>query len=528
MRKMKSIVLTLAVLIGMSSEIFSQSSINNISFNRTASKGEIVENNKIVGYYYFAFKDKADKKNNIYEVNIFDDNYNKVKSFEITRPKRSLLLEMVFNGEVFLLHFLDKKGYEFVTFDKNGKMLGSSLVPKKEIAKIEMQMIQLNINSGSENLTIFSNGSEGFVRANPSKTKYTGFQVVGYDNYAKPTWKYLSDPNSSQLEYAGITDIAGGIVSLSITKKKNKMTQVINMFSLILDSESGEKIVEMELGNNEKGRLSLLKSFVNVAEKKILLVGEYYAPKDDIIKDKSEGLFLKELSMKGKEVTMKKYGWKTDIAKFNQKNLDEEDKKDTEKSFRIFFHDVVFTKDGHLFLVGEQFKKQISAGGVALKAVGTLTGNSSNASAFEVRVANMAVIELDKDYKLVAFDLIQKKKSSVLLPNGAGFMSTQALGYYIKSTGQFDYSFTSKDVDNDKFSVVYNDLDRKETKDAKRSDTMLGVISINGTERKNERVPINSDARTYSIQAAKPGYIAIIEIFRKEKRVDFRMEQIAY
>ena len=71
-----------------------------------------------------------------YEIEMFDDNYNPSSKFEIVRPKNSILLEMVYNGSVFMLHFYDSKtGYEFVTFDRSGEMIGSKSISKDEISK---------------------------------------------------------------------------------------------------------------------------------------------------------------------------------------------------------------------------------------------------------------------------------------------------------------------------------------------------------------------------------------------------------
>jgi hypothetical protein len=524
MKKIKSLLFVLSVL--FVSQSIAQSTINNVrGLSTRNSKGTILENKKIVGYYFFYFKDRADKKNNAYEIAIFDDNYNKVSSFEIVRPAKTALVEMVFNGKVFMLHFFDKKGYEFVTFDKSGKQTGSSFIVKKEISKFDLLKVSNNIKTATDNVSIFPNGEDGFIRSTFNKNKKTGYEIVAYDNDAKVMWRYGSKIDSPVYEFSDIVDVSENVVCISVTKKKSQLTKEINMFCLLLSADSGQKLAELELGNDAKGRQSLLKAFINTAEQKVVLIGEYFAPKDDIIKDKSVGLFLRELTLEGEELKTNNYSWKVDVAKFKQDNLDDEDKKDAEKSFRIFFHDVVYTKEGHLFLIGEQFKKQVSAGGVAMKV---LAGNDANVSSFEIRVANMVVVEFDKDKKMVDFDLIQKRKSSVLLPAGFGYSSTQVLGYYVKSQGQFDYSFTSRDAEKDKFAVVYNDLDRKETKGSERSDLILGVMSISGTERKNERIPINSEFRSFWIQAAKPGYIAIGEYDRKNKKVIFRMEQVTY
>src|SRR3989338_1688770 len=141
------------------------------------------------------------------------------------------------------------------------------------------------------------------------------------------------------------------------------------------------------------------------------------------------------------------------------------------------------TSDGRLYLVVGQYRKQLSAGGTAMNVLAAAAGGSSDASNFEILVGNMVVIEFDATNKMTGYDLISKRKTSVLLPAGAGFWNTAFLGYYINSMGSFDYAFTSSDKKSDRYSVVYIDANRKEEKGATKSDLMVGVIQIDGGER---------------------------------------------
>jgi hypothetical protein len=155
-------------------------------------------------------------------------------------------------------------------------------------------------------------------------------------------------------------------------------------------------------------------------------------------------------------------------------------------------------------------------------------GGSSNVANFEVLLANMVVIEFDQTNKMIDFDLVSKKKSPVLLPAGAGMWNTALLGYYIKSVGAFDYAFTSRDKTSDRYSVVYIDANRRAEKGTAKSDLMIGVIHVEAGKRTNNRVPINMEGSAWWIQAAKPGYISIVEYYRKEKKLEMHLEAIQY
>ena len=79
--KFKLSLSLLFIIIGLN--VFSQStSIPNVLNLRSAkNSGKILENDKIVGYYVFYFKEKNDKKTSTYEVSIFDDNFKLKKNF---------------------------------------------------------------------------------------------------------------------------------------------------------------------------------------------------------------------------------------------------------------------------------------------------------------------------------------------------------------------------------------------------------------------------------------------------------------
>ena len=507
-----------------------KTTIDNVLNIKSAKQtGEIIENQKLVGYFVFYFKEKIDKNNCAYEVSIFDDNFKPKKDFEIIRPKNTTLLETVYNGSCFLLYFYDNKsGLELVTYDKTGKKLGSDNIPKKEISVYEQQRISASLSSNTDNVSIYPLGKNGFVRQTFTKNKKTGYELVAYDNDMKKLWDISSPETSKLLESIEITEVNDEFITATIVRKKSAMTREAESACTIINAEDGTTVCELALGSEKTGKRSMLNSTYMTKDESFLLVGEYYKPGDDILKDKSQGIYVQKLDRSGKEISLKEFKWKGNIDKFKQENIDEEDKKDADKPFYIFFHDVIVSDNGHIFLIGEQFKRQISAGAIAGKMAVAALGGQSNASTFEIRVANMVLIELDETLNMVDFDLIKKKKTSVLLPEGAGLWNIAFLGYYINSIGGFDYRFTSRNKENDQYSVVFSDFDRKEENSKTKADCMLGVIEIKKGTTSNKRVPINTDAKTWWINPAKPGYIAIGEYYRKEKKLDYHLEPLSY
>jgi hypothetical protein len=517
----------LALLMSVLTVNAQEASVENVLNLRSAKhSGQIIENNKLVGYFIFFTKEKVDKNNTAYEIEMFDDNYNPSSQFEIVRPKNSSLIEMVYNGSVFMLHFYDPKtGYEFVTFDRNGDQKGSNAISKDAISKWDLNRVVMNMQSATENVSIYPNGANGFIRSTFTNYKKVGYEIVAYDNEANEVWSYKSDESSDMLEMVEINDISANYLTATVTKKKNITTREMSNYLLLLNLSEGSKIAEIGMGDDATGLRSVLKSFLNESKKNITIVGEYYKPNDDIVKNKSQGLYMQEISLDGEDLGITNYAWKGDIDQFASLN-DEDGKND--RPFYAFFHDVIVAKNGHIFLIGEQFLKQVSAGGIAMQVAASALGGSTNASAFEMLLGDMIVVEFDAEKNLVDFKMVEKKKTKIILPAGMGVYGSTTLGYYIKSIGAFDYSFTSRNKEKDIYDVIYIDGNRREDDQSEKSDLMVGVISIKGGKVTENRIPIFCESRDWWVQPGKPGYISVSEYYRKEKKIDMRLEKLTY
>lgn len=516
---MKNVTLTLLMSLSIFLSNAQTASVPNLlNIKSLKSSGAIYEMDKLVGYYVFYFKEKESTKNSIYEIEVFDDNYNSVKSFEIIRPKNTSLLQSVYNGKAFLFTFYDaKEGIECISYDKTGKELGTHNMGFKGLSAMEKSL--------TAQATFSTCGSDMFVLLNQGNVK-------AFDNAMKLQWTY-DVPTESSKEYNALSAIYmdEAFIILSNYKKKNMTTRKIDLDFMILNTESGTLVKLLDMGTEESGKQTIVRGHVDDESGKIVLTGEYFKPGDDFLKDKSKGLFIKEVDFNGKEISMSKFAWEGDIDTFKNELLSDDEKDEDKKSYSIFFHDAVRLANGHLYLIGEQFRKQLSAGGTALNVLAGASGGSSNASNFEVRVGNMVVIEFDENNNLVDYSIIEKKKTSVLLQEGSGILGTAYLGYIVKAMGGFDYSFTFRDSQKDEFSVIYIDADRKEENDDKnidKADKMLGVLHFENSEMTASRVPINTEARSWWLQPAKVGNVAIMEYFKKEKTLEMRLEPLVY
>jgi hypothetical protein len=529
MVKLKTVVLSM--LLAFSLGLYGQSTSvpNVLNIKSRKSSGRITENGTVVGYYVFYFKEKMDKKNNAYEIKLFDDNFNSKKSFEIVRSKKSVLINALYNGSNFLFYFYDyKMGTELVTYDKSGKEVGKLITPIKEMSSYEKQRLQNDLNTKVENNSLFSIGDEGFVCESFPKNKKQGYELTAYDNKLKELWKISSPVDSKLIEIVDVVEVSEKYITGIVFRKKSLMTQSYDAVFYIWDIKTGKRVGEMSMGSESAGELTVLNSVYDVKDNSFIVVGEYYKPKANVVKDKSIGVYVKRLSDSGQEVDTKRYAWKGDIDKYKQEHLSAEDKKEANEKFLLYFHSVVISENGNVAMIGEQFKKQVSAGAVAGKLAVAALGGTSDVSNFEIRIGNMVVIEFDKDLSLTNFNVIEKKKSSVFLPSGAGIWSATRLANYVKLMGYFDYCFTSENKEEDKYSVVYLDMNRREEGSKEKAKVMLGVINIDKGVSTNNRIPLNSEAKYMWISKAKPGHVVINEYYRKEKKFDMHLEPIAY
>lgn len=518
---MKKIILLLALASFAWCSMNAQTrEFTNIKNYRPSSVGPILELDRLVGYYSFFKMDKADKKNSMFNLTIMDDNLSTVKSLDILRPSADKLIETVFNGESFVCSFYNyKKVFEFVCFDKTGKQVGT--YKDEDPSKWEIYRVQAIVNSTNDeeeaNATILPLGNKGFVRQSFTKNDKLGYTFEGFDNNMKSLWKTGSSDKSDMVETADIVTTSDNYVSAMVSRKKNLMTKKQDMFFQFIDAKTGKLVFEREM--KDKNEMSIINVFVDEAKSDIVIFGEYYPIGEEMMKSKSEGVFVLNLDLNGKELALKKFDWIKDMNKI----LKTEDATmlDVKDAVRTYFHKIYRTQNGHIIAIGEQFKKGASAAGIAMRMMG------GTASTVQLNIMNMVTVDLNPDLTLAGFTAYKKRESPCFLPQGAGGLSSTMLAMYVKQMGGFDYSFTSSDPKRDRYVTLYTDMNKKD-EEGKKSDVMFGVIKYEDGKISSQRIPFSTDATSFRIEPAKNGYIAIREFYKKKKMFTYRLEKIVY
>jgi len=100
------------------------------------------------------------------------------------------------------------------------------------------------------------------------------------------------------------------------------------------------------------------------------------------------------------------------------------------------------------------------------------------------------------------------------------------LGFNLMKLGHFGYKFTSQNKDHSMFASIYTNLDNSVKGDEK---TMVGAIALDRDHQiVNPRIVLTSKPDDVFVYPGKPGYVAVAEYFKKEKKVSFTLHKFDF
>ena len=177
--------------------------------------------------------------------------------------------------------------------------------------------------------------------------------------------------------------------------------------------------------------------------------------------------------------------------------------------------------DGKIYGIGESYKKAASGAGIAAAALG-----SRSSSVAKMVIQDMFIFEFSKEFELVDVNVYEKGKTDFdRLPSGGSMASPHLLALMVKAYGGFDYEFTQEAKDGSYFIVGYKDYQK--IKGAKNK-TVFGAISNVDGEFSKDEIDLKTEAKSLSVLPAKNGHIMILEYFKKEKKIEMRIEKINF
>ncbi len=494
-----------------------QTSIENIRSVKLKNVGTLMEGDEGNGYYAFYEVEKKDKKTRVYSVKFLDANMNEIGKKTITGTKFLSLVDGEYNGDNLFLKFIDVKDSEITyrQYSKSGEL----------ISKVteEVKYKELQISPESNSLVANSTGilgveGKGFLSFLNRKYKKWGYEVRFFPNTkGNKGWTFTSDKASKEIQTVSFLGANDEIALLSVTRRPGAMSKKMDFYMLGLDLNTGEKLFEKKMSDG-KNSIMVTSTFFDENTDEVTLMGYYYESAEKVMSGKSKGIMIKKINKKGEYVFDQNLSWASDLSKKLPVNA--KGKLDG-KGF-LYFHEMTQSDDGNYYLIAEQYKKTASAGGIAAGIAASLSGNvTSTMGLANIVIEDLYVLEFSPKFELLGVEVFEKNKSTFNLPQGYEFVNISMLGVFVDLYGGFDFGFLQRAKNEDAFSVVYYNFDRKE-----RVGSINTITRVDG-EFANDQIKLESKGAFRGLPN-KHGSIGIVEYLRKERKLNFRTEKFNY
>lgn len=489
--------------------------------------GAIIHDDQVKGYYFFYNQEKKDRKNNNYLLNVVDENLREINSINIIRPVTYTLIEGAYNGQAFGFMFYDKKtkAIELISYDETLKQLGTHARKIKSRTTLAAYN-QIALGNEPTQAYLLPIKGKGFLIYGVAEENENHFQIDFFDNTMKKVWTDRSSSNA-KVELAMEAFQNEQYVGSLIGKKKTSTSKDIEFDLLIHNTLNGSKLFRVPAVTKEH-TVSISNVYYDSAMQNFVVFGEYYKAADKELKDQSLGFITMVYDMQGNCIKQKTNSWAEDISKVTPLN---EKGKFVGNNASVLFHNAIRTQDGQIFLIGEQYKKVVSGAGVALQALNILSAvalggySTSTPATSQLNVYSMVIFQFNPDYSINRVHIFEKNKNEVLLPAGSTYSSAKILSYYAKAIGGFDYSFTQVSRDKNTFAVNFTDFNRA------KGDAKNVFNSIIYTPEKTfvtDQIALTRKSTDYFVFKAKEGYVLVTEYYKKEKKVESRLEKINF
>lgn len=484
----------------------------------------IINNNEVKGYTLFYKGDKADRKNSNYGLSIFDENLKKVKEISLVKPKDNyMLVNNVFNDQAlgFMFYNFKEKAFEIETYSNDLTKLGSKVITDVTRRDNILMQESLKLNqdgntSFSASINILAVPGKGFVK-NSINGQGKGWKLEMFDNTVKTKWKIESGDTK---DYESIIPMEASekYLLISLFKRSGAMSTKFESYLLLVDADNGKKLFELPVEGAGNEVLSITGMTIDDQNDEIVTVGDYYAKGSKPGVGKSLGFYTKRFGIDGKEKSKKFYSWAVDVKKAARNTV-------IDDSFNNFTHKITRMENGKTYIVVEQFKRNVSAMGVASMAAAIAFGGGGSApSLLKGVVGNMLLFVVNPDLSLDEVLQFTKRKTNVTLQSGSELYGPGITGHFMKSYGDFDYQFFANSSNKKTFNAVYVNYDKEKGEKAKK---VVGNIILGEKQMVTiDQIDMPAKASSAFLYPAKPGHIMMVDYLKKEKQLGMKLVKI--
>ncbi len=511
MRKHHTLVLALFCALMITSA--QEKTLNEIASFKIKNSGSFIDKNKDVdGYYFYYEVDKLKKGKREYAIKMLDNNLNDIATKSYVDDKNTILANSKFNNQALMFAMVNvkEKHYKLVTFDRRGKQGNDITIP---VNKKEMKWLNAMVKSGNFNM-LFPVDNKGFIFNYVIDNKKIGYGLKYVATDGGKSWIYKSPDESKQIHSINPIEANEKVVVAMETSKKSILSQSGNTKILVIDIETGKLLFEKEYDKEENPRL-ITNAFLS-ENKELVLLGEYFNKGDNIITDKSLGLFSQVLQLDGAVLNDSKISWTNKIDKMMPPNSKG---KKTNRGY-VYFHDIIRTQEGSYYGIGERYKKTASAGGIA---AAVLNGGRGRNTVTQLTITDALVFKFSDKFDLEDIEVFKKGKSRA--PSLVDFGSPQLNAHALKAFGAFDYEYTQIDANRDRFYSMFIDYER--LKGEKNKLAFKSIIYNDGQLTEDKIYLQQSKGKIdFRVLPAKLGHVALLEYNKKKKTVNLHLEKL--
>jgi hypothetical protein len=505
MRTKLSLLLSLISVLSFAQD----AKVSGINSFLLKNSGTILDKNKDVdGYYFFYEMDKLKKGNREFAIQLLDKNLNEVAKKTYVDNKNTTLKKASFNNQamMFAMANYSEKKIELLVFDSQANQNNKITLPFEKKEMDYMGFIDQR-NGGNFDF-LYPVENKGFIFNKVEENKKIGYSLKYYPTDGGTTWEYNSEKESKEILFINPIVVNDKILVALESAVPGPLSRKLTLRTKIIDVNTGKLIFEIENSRAVKPRM-INNAFIEGDN--IVLVGEYYKDGDNVLSDKSLGLFTQVLDKSGNTIKESFISWKDDVTKVAK----------TSKSFiedkgYVFFHNIVKTKSGDYYAIGEYYKKTVSAAGIGMTI---LTRGQSSTT--QITITDAVIFKFNSEFKLLDIKDFSKTKSRA--PSLSDFASPQLNAFALKAYGAFDYEYTQLDKANDRFYACFVDYEKIEGSSNKNA--FKTIIYDEGTFSE-DKIYLKDGKKEFKVLPAKVGNVMLLEYDKKEKTINVHLEKL--
>jgi hypothetical protein len=512
---MKGTVLKFCVILLMScctASVDAQSKIfENVISVKLQNTVTIKNNNTIVGYAFFYQVDKM-KRAALYRLEILDENLKSIGSNEFEGSKELYLEDALYESDHIMLVFNDIKKTDGVekfvkVFDLKGKETGMVTYDPEKVKK---GMFGAAVADQMENYYNGNNNVEGkgFVTVHQSKAKTGGADIQMITTTGKLKWEQsISADKGDRMDLYLASTTPNALIFFSINRD-GIMARDSKNFLIGLSPDNGKELFRKSMEFGEYAWEPML--FKTDGAGSLKMISTIYHEDDKFYTGKPIGFNIASLNDKTGDIKLdKNFLFESDLSSvLNMKNESK-----AEEGY-IKMHDICLMPDGSKVLVGEFFRKTVSAMGTAMKIL-----SRGSASAAQVTIGDMFLLRIDKNNKPLTLEKVEKDIERIPLPTDG--MPIGLIARVIGLEGNFGYLYTDENSDPSKKTVLaYGSFEGEK----------FGTVAINFDDKKGfkvKRFNIEKEKKERVwIKRGKPGHVMVQKYNPKEKKITVNLERV--